>query len=340
MIDMLRSLSVCRKRALEPAACIVLVALPLLASCGQNHTAVPDVEVPSWAKVAPEQITEAKKHGVPVAFENDLGMRFVLIPAGTFLMGSPEDEEGRHKAVSGTRPFQPPTPRPSREVQHRVTLTKPYYMQTTEVTNGQYRSCRSRHAVRDYRGHSLNGKEQPAVSIAWEDARHFAEWLTARDARREYRLPTEAEWERACRAGTRTKFWWGESGALGHQYANGLDVVTDREFTGMYGSGWQEDDGHRVAAPVGCFPANPYGLHDMLGNVCEYCAMWCGDYPQGPVTDPPGRVDDWVRVARGGAWMLGVRFLRSASRRCLQDFGGYIDHGFRLISPLPEPGER
>ena len=97
------------------AAVILLLLALLLAACGPDEA--PEVEVPSWAHVAPEQIAEAKKHGVPVAFENDLGMRFVLIPAGTFLMGSPEDEEGRDDD----------------ETQHEVTISQPFYMQITEV---------------------------------------------------------------------------------------------------------------------------------------------------------------------------------------------------------------
>jgi len=314
----------------------LLLAL-LLTACGPDST--PVVEIPSWAHVAPEQIAEAEKYGVPVAFENSLQMRFVLIPAGTFLMGSLEDEEGRDQGVPPGRPFPRAMPRPSHEVQHEVTLTMPYYMQVTEVTNGQYRSCRPHHAVRDYQGHSLNGEEQPAVGMARGDARQFAEWLTDRDDVREYRLPSEAEWERACRAGTQTRFWWGDSAAVGHRFANGADVITIRELTGTSRSGWQADDGYRVAAPVGCFPANPYGLHDMLGNVNERCAAWCGEYPRGSVIDPSGTSDDYLRAHRGGSWKCGVTFLRSASRGCQQEFGGHICLGFRLVSPLSEPGE-
>ena len=110
--------------------CLLLLPLVLLVGCG-DEPATPAAAhpVPDWAKVAPDQIVEAKKHGVPVAFENDIGMRFVLIPAGTFTMGSPEDEEGRDDD----------------ETQHEVTITKPFYMQTTEVTNGQYRRLKPSH---------------------------------------------------------------------------------------------------------------------------------------------------------------------------------------------------
>jgi len=118
---------------------VALLALALLvASCGDKAPAPPveaateadaQAEVPSWAKVAPEQIAEAKKHGVPVAFENDLGMRFVLIPAGTFLMGSPEDEEGRGDD----------------ETQHEVTISRPFYMSICEITNGTYHRFRKWH---------------------------------------------------------------------------------------------------------------------------------------------------------------------------------------------------
>ena len=169
------------------AVAIILLPLLSMAACGSDQPK-PAAVLPPWARVAPEQLAEAKKHGVPVAFENDIGMRFVLIPAGTFVMGSPEDEEGRDDD----------------EVQHKVTITKPCYMQVTEVTNRQYKQFRANHAS-STATKDLDGDDQPAVRVSLADCAAFAAWLGERDTARTYRLPTEAEWEYACRAGTTTR---------------------------------------------------------------------------------------------------------------------------------------
>ena len=303
-----------------PSRLLVLLAVPfVLAACGDDPE--PVVEVPSWAKVAPEQVAEAKKHGVPVAFENDLGMRFVLIPAGTFLMGSPEDEEGRDDD----------------ETQHDVTITKPFYMQTTEVTNEQFRRWRSMHDSGEHGGHSLNAAQQPVVMVAWDDAHAFAAWLSERDAFRRYRLPTEAMWERACRAGSITRYVWGNDDAVGWRHANGMDEETTKVL-GEPIFPWEGDDGHRVAAPVGRYPPNPWGVHDMHGNVWEWCADEYGPYPGVLVVDPTGPSGDGEqRVQRGGSWFSAPKWARSAARDWYMPDKGHDCYGFRLVSPLPEP---
>jgi formylglycine-generating enzyme required for sulfatase activity len=270
--------------------------------------------VPRWAKVAPEQIAEARKHGVPVAFENDFGMCFVLIPSGTFLMGSPATEQGRDELES----------------QHRVTLTRPYYVQTTEVTNRQFRAFRQAHDSHDQWGRSLNGDEQPAVGISWNDAAAFAVWLSRRDPGRSYRLPTEAEWERACRAGTTTAFWWGDRPSK--EKANFYD--------GEFASGRPSDPGFRVTLPVGSLPANPWGLYEVHGNAREWCSDWYDDspYEDGAATDPKGPAPSGSHCTRGGAFGEAPYMLRAAWRIGVQgddEARSYV--GFRLVSPLPEP---
>jgi formylglycine-generating enzyme required for sulfatase activity len=140
--------------------------------------AATEYPVPSWAKVAPEQIEAAKAAGVPVAFENSIGMRFVLIPAGTFMMGSQEDEAGRDDD----------------ETLHEVMLTRPFYLGETEVTNAQYAMARPHHASGQVGRHRFDGDDQPACGVSWDDATSFARWLTRREANNLYRLPTEAEW--------------------------------------------------------------------------------------------------------------------------------------------------
>ena len=221
----------------------------LLTVCGQPESSEPAPDIPEWAHVAPQQIAEAKKHGVPVAFENDLGMRFVLIPEGRFVMGSPEDEEGRI----------------NHETQHEVTISKPFYMQITEVTNGEYRKYKPDHQSGAHDGHSLDGENQPVVEVSWEDAEAFAAWLGKQDPSRSYRLPTEAEWEHACRAGTRTAYAWGDDAAEGWRHANANDPMTKEAF-GFPWDGWPRDDGHRVTAPVASYPTNVWGLYDLSGT--------------------------------------------------------------------------
>lgn len=271
--------------------------------------------VPGWAKVAPEQIAAARKHGIPVAFENDLGMRFVLIPAGTFSMGSPSGEDGRDKD----------------ENPHEVTVSRPYYMSIHEVTNRQCRAWRPTHDSGSYDEHSLNGDDQPGVPIDWGDAAEYAMWLTDRDPKHAYRLPTEAEWERACRAGTRTAYCFGDRIEDLPRYGNFSDVndPTGAEREDL-------DDGHAVTAPVGSYRPNRWGLYDLHGNAWEWCSDWYAAYPPTAITNPQGPTSGTVRVYRGGCWRWFPKFARSAKRRNYTFEAQMRDIGFRLVSPLPE----
>lgn len=264
----------------------LLATLLVLSACGEDAPrsgpARPTQPVPAWAHVSDEQRTEAERVGVPVAFENSLGMQFVLIPSGTFRMGSPPDEQGREVD----------------EVQHDVTLTEAYYLQVTEVSNAQFRRFRPEHhsgVVRRARGGqseiSLNGDEQPAVKVDWEAAVAFAAWLSSQPGERRYRLPTEAEWERACRAGGDTAFAFGSSITT--------EQVVHRSMT---------------TAPVGSHALSRWGLRHMHGNAFEWCADRYGGYPAGPVTDPSGAVIGEDRVVRGGMWANAPSLVRSAHR--------------------------
>ncbi len=291
----------------------------LLTVCGQPESSEPAPDIPEWAHVAPQQIAEAKKHGVPVAFENDLGMRFVLIPEGRFVMGSPEDEEGRI----------------NHETQHEVTISKPFYMQITEVTNGEYRKYKPDHQSGAHDGHSLDGENQPVVEVSWEDAEAFAAWLGKQDPSRSYRLPTEAEWEHACRAGTRTAYAWGDDAAEGWRHANANDPMTKEAF-GFPWDGWPRDDGHRVTAPVASYPTNVWGLYDLSGNVSEWCSDWYGEYARGRATDPTGPASGAWRVLRGGSWYNYPGDVRSAYRsRDDPDFR-FLSGGLRLVASVAQ----
>ena len=170
------------------------------------------------------------------------------------------------------------------------------------------------------------------VEVSWDDAVAFAEWLTQQEGR-EYRLPTEAEWEYACRAGTRTRFWWGDADADGWKYANANDPKTKEEF-GSTGRR-RRTTGTRDGA-VGSYPPNAWGLYDVHGNVWEWCGDWYGDVPTGRVTDPSGPRDGTSRVVRGGSWHSRPGHVRSADRgRIVPADPGGVHFGLRLVSPVP-----
>ena len=315
-----------------------LLLLLLLASCGEDMAPQDEAgddegssqaagaahaRVPPWAKVAPEQLAEAEKHGVPVAFENDLGMRFVLIPAGTFRMGSwPDDVE-----------------RDEDEFQHEEIVPAPFYLQVTEATKGQYLlfdPWYDHPKLSGWRAPIEDGDpERLPACVGHLGGRHFATWLSAVDDQRDYRLPTEVEWEYACRAGTQTPYWWGSNPEDAARYEN-LDQAGRRD----------PEDGFLWIAPVGRFPANPWGLHDMAGNVSEACVNWYEPYPG---ADEQARFRHEVvtrtrkghAVRRGGSYRDRVVFARSAWRDTTSPRLRPALHtiGFRLVSPLPGTGE-
>ncbi|MCD6296924.1 MAG: formylglycine-generating enzyme family protein [Deltaproteobacteria bacterium] len=258
---------------------------------------------------------------------SSLGMKFVYISPGTFMMGSPENEEGRDK---------------DEEAQHRVTLTKGFYIQTTAVTVGQWRAF-----VRDtgYKSDAENkgsayiwfdGAQQekkgyfwdkpgfqqsddhPVTCVTWKDISAFIGWLDAKEGKT-YRLPTEAEWEYACRAGTATPYSWGDKADCSK--AN-------------YGNGWSDEckgKNPEGTVKVGSFPPNPWGLYDMSGNIWESCRDWYGDYPKGHVTDPKGPSTGKKKVVRGGSWLIHSRYCRSAARAWNGPNNPYANLGFRLV---------
>jgi formylglycine-generating enzyme required for sulfatase activity len=218
---------------------------------------------------------------------NSLGMRFVYIPPGSFMMGSPSGEAKRDKD----------------ETQHRVTLTRGYYMQTTEVTQGQWERVMGSNP-----SHFKNcGDNCPVEKVSWEDCQQFIRKLNGMEETRKYRLPTEAEWEYAARSGT--------TGA----YAGDLDAMA-----------WYDNNSGSKTHAVGGKAPNAWGLYDMHGNVWEWCQDWYGDYPSGSVTDPAGANSSSYRVVRGGGWSRYAGGCRSADRGRIAP--GYRDSllGFRL----------
>ncbi|MCE9606765.1 MAG: formylglycine-generating enzyme family protein [Planctomycetia bacterium] len=218
----------------------------------------------------------------PKNFTNDLGMKFVWIPPGSFLMGSPVAEEERG----------------NNESQHKVTLTKGFYMGAYTVTQEQWQAVMGNNPS-EYVGE----KNLPVESVSWDDCQKFIEKLREKE-KRPYRLPTEAEWEYACRAGTTTPFHFGETISTDQANYNGKRV---------YGTG--KPGVHRKkTTPVGSFSANAFGLYDMHGNVFQWCQDWYDDYPPTEVTDPQGASKGEHRIMRGGCLIFFPEGCRSAFR--------------------------
>jgi formylglycine-generating enzyme required for sulfatase activity len=224
---------------------------------------------------------------------------WVSIPAGTFTMGSPTSEVGRS----------------SDETQHQVTLSA-FKMSKYEVTFEQY------DLFCDATGRSKPSDEgwgrgnRPVINVSWDDASAFAEWMGCR-------LPTEAEWEYAARAGTTTPFNTGNNLTTAQANYNG-NYPYNNNAKGEY---------RQKTMPAGSFAANAYGLFDMHGNVLEWCSDWYGDYSTSAQTNPKGASSGSFRVYRGGGWCSYAFHCRSASRSRNAPDTRDDCIGFRLVSP-------
>jgi uncharacterized protein (TIGR02996 family) len=253
---------------------------------------------------------------------NSIGMQFALIPAGTFLMGSPEDEEGREEDEGP---------------QHEVTLSRPFWLRVHPVTQAQYEqvmgtnpSWFSSQGPGNAKVEKQDTRSFPVEQVSWEDAAAFCRTLSERAAeqehRRVYRLPTEAEWEYACRGGiSSTPFSFGHSPSLTQANFDGTDP----------GGGAAAGPSPRRPTPVGSYPPNAFGLFDMHGNVWEWCADRDEPYPYGAITDPTGRSKGSCRVIRGGAWSHSGWNCRAAARSRCEPARRDCDLGFRVACGFP-----
>ncbi len=238
----------------------------------------------------------------PKEITNSIGMKLKLIPAGTFTMGSPIEEDGADED----------------EKEHQVTISKSYYLGAFEVTQGQYEQVMGGNPSH-FQKRVIKKRDSsmyPVEQVSWEDAVKFCERLSElpeeKKAGRVYRLPTEAEWEYACRAGSKTAFTFGNN-------PSGL---------GAYA--WFNGNSDGQTHPVGEKKANAWGLYDMHGNVWEWCSDWYGPDAKSAVVDPVGPRGGAFRVLRGGGWYHGAAFCRSANRHGY--FPGIRDQsdGFRV----------
>jgi formylglycine-generating enzyme required for sulfatase activity len=318
---------------------------------------------------------ETKKAGGKKQITNSIGMKLVLIPAGEFKMGSGESAEATAAFFNKTygagalavlflgvnsekaKDFKQEHP------QHRVRITKPFYLGAYDVTRGQFRQF-----VADtrYKTDAEKGKEEgktpgpdgwnpeketwennekyswrnvgfeqtdehPVGNVSWNDAVAFCKWLSRKEGKT-YRLPTEAEWEYACRAGTTTRYYSGDDPETLAKVGNVADAAARAKF--HWEGGIKASDGYAFSAPVGSFSPNAFGLYDMHGNVFQWCSDWYSEdyYAKSPVDDPTGPDSGDLRVRRGGNWWFRPIWARSAARSYLwPDYGATLLYtGFRV----------
>jgi formylglycine-generating enzyme required for sulfatase activity len=254
------------------------------------------------------QMKELTERQDPKKITNSIGIKLVRIPKGKFLMGSPETEKGRSND----------------EIQREVTISRNFYMGSTEVTQAQW------FAVMEFNPSKFKGDQLPVETVSWEESidfcRRLSEMPEEKKAGRKYRLPTEAEWEYACRAGTTTTFHFGSqlNGRQANCYGN---MPYGTPIKGPYLD---------KTSVVGKYPANAWGLHDMHGNVSEWCSDWYRDYPTGSVTDPKGPEVGSHHVNRGGCWNSSADFCRSGLRRVSVPSFSFDGLGFRVALSTSE----
>jgi len=245
------------------------------------------------------------------------GLEFIWIPGNCFQLGNPDKSLSR---FLHEKPI------------HEVCLDG-FWMGKYEVTNAQYRQYKSDHRSKKMQEHSLDGDNQPVVFVSWHEAREFAGWLRERhEGRYAFRLPTEAEWEYSCRARSTTIRYWGESIDEACEYGNVADEVFKAKLINFHNC----SDGFTASAVVGSFTPNAFGLHDMLGNVWEWCEDHYGKdaYKNAERNNPLYRkVESEInyRVIRGGSWLSGPDFVRCAKRSPSPPDSKYDVLGFRLV---------
>ena len=246
--------------------------------------------------------------GLPRAVTNSAGMTFVLVPPGRYTMGSADGEPGRRDHEG------PP---------HAVAVSKPFYLGVYPVTQGQFERVTGRNPAAFTRGHG-GGPEHPVESVTWEDARRFCDQLNSlpdeEGNERTYRLPTEAEWEYACRGGTTTAYSFG-------------DRITGKEVHFAAPGAFGKSGGQGHTAAVGGRPANPFGVYEMHGNVQEWCSDWYDEYyyHDSPAENPEGPEAGTLKVVRGGCWTAFGPDCRAAARRGQAPATAANTTGFRVV---------
>jgi alpha-galactosidase len=240
------------------------------------------------------------EHNLGDSLTNSLGMKLLYVPPGTFKMGSPDNERGRDKG----------------ELQHSVRLTHGFYMGEFDVMVRDFKACvddSGYDATGDWENPGfVQSENDPVVRVAWEDASFFCEWL-GRKENRHYRLPTEAEWEYVCRAGTTTTYYRGNTEA------------------DLAGAAWYKLNSLNRTNQVGLKKPNAWGFYDMLGNVSQWCLDYYAPYSPTDQVDPSGPDHSGARVLRGGSFWCPPNMCRCAYRSPVQAFSAFRDAGFRVV---------
>jgi formylglycine-generating enzyme required for sulfatase activity len=246
-------------------------------------------------KTSPSEEPATKDTVFETSFTNSIGMEFVLIPAGTFMMGSPDSDA---EAFDWEKPV------------HLVTINRQFYLGKYPVTQAQWEAVMGDNPSR-FKGNP----NHPVESVSWANVQAFLHKLNVWEGRRAYHLPTEAQWEYACRAGTQTI-----------RYESDLDVIA-----------WYRANSGHATRGVGQKPPNAWGLYDMLGNVWEWCQDWFAKdyYRHSPTVDPQGPDAGYYRALRGGGWDSSARSVRAALRDGVDSAYCFGRLGFRCSSSGP-----
>jgi formylglycine-generating enzyme len=307
----------------------------------------------------------------PVVTTNSIGMKLVEIPAGEFTMGAEEDPEDTLNAF----PYWNPKWLVGEIPRHKVRITKAFLMARYEVSLNEfllfYHAANYKiEAERDEKpswGYDTEGRlvksgrfrpwdpvgwkigmDHPVIYVTWNDAVAFCAWLSKKEGKT-YRLPTEAEWEYACRAGSNSRYYFGNNLEEIHRFANVADSARKALSPNIFIEPFDEElkqpetkfsapflghgDSYPWTAPVGKFEPNPFGLYDMHGNAMEWCSDWYDEnyYQNSPVNDPQGPTTGTARVVRGGGYGVALIMLRSAHRDSAVPSYRGCHLGFRVV---------
>jgi len=271
----------------RPRGLVLAVSVTVGTACSIAQTDKHEV-------IEPQKTTAEITTAFPTAITNSVGMKFALIPAGSFMIVSNNGSD---------------TEKPVRE----VIISKPFYMGSYEVTQEQYERLMRKNPSR------FKGVNNPVEKVSWNDATEFCRRLSEME-NASYRLPTGAEWEYACRAGSQTEYCFGDGESGLSDYA------------------WYGKNSGRGTHPVGMKKANDWGLYDVHGNVWEWCSDWYSEsYPARSVTDPSGPSSGSFRVRHGGGWNSDAARCRSAFRFYLTPEYRNVFLGFRVVLAAGQP---
>ncbi|MBV8660173.1 MAG: formylglycine-generating enzyme family protein [Burkholderiales bacterium] len=303
----------------------------------------------------------------PAVIENSIGMKLVLVPAGSYMMGTDESVESLQQAYPDYEPKRLADLFDERP-RHKVQITQPFYIGKYLVTVGQFAKFVAEsgyvpESIRDETGgYGYNpdydpskterkdafegrnpkyswknpgfaqGDDHPVLNVSWNDAVALADWLSKKE-HAHYRLPTEAEWEYACRGGKTTRYPNSDDPESLSRFANTFDADAAVNWPGFAKFALKGHDGYAFASPVGSFPANGFGLYDMVGNAWEWTNDWYDEnyYAQSPDKDPQGPKDGNVKVRRGGSWHTWSLYARCAFRNWNTPSTRYTLVGMRLV---------